>query len=524
MEPPTKKIKIEKAAVRGKGPVVSCYTVIETLQQIASKQGVHFDVVHPRKRKHSMPYAETYWFYDSGNLVNSNGIINHKKTTASNGCKTMLIKAHQLKARKMQTSKKSSNSLFEVEYIANFKVIESKRYYLVKWVGWPMEANTWEPICNLSCSSLIQEFHEEYMMQLDKFMTKKNLHWEKLIRPGKLCRNITQRMFDMIPNNFHFHAEYATKKQKLHVELMAWQKKINSINGQKPLLAIENEVDLEPFPSNFTWIVNNIPGKGVTLPVDPLLGCNCVDGCGNNLDKGGCCPGVHKGRFAYGLEDRFIRIKPGKPIFECNSRCKCGPNCSNRVVQRGPQYAISLFKTPNGKGWGVKALQPIPKGAFVMEYVGEIITNEEAERRGKEYDSCGITYLFDLDFYDSQNPLTVDATNFGNMSHFVNHSCSPNLQVYNVFIDNLDPSLPRIALFARKNIGINEELTFDYQMTGDMTDGREDIVTNINDLSSTAVGGSTDDNSSENSFSACSSIKKRTRCLCGSSNCRMWLI
>lgn len=31
-----------------------------------------------------------------------------------------------------------------------------------------------------------------------------------------------------------------------------------------------------------------------------------------------------------------------------------------------------------------------------MEYVGEVITSEEAERRGQFYDNKGITYLFDL--------------------------------------------------------------------------------------------------------------------------------
>ena len=70
---------------------------------------------------------------------------------------------------------------------------------------------------------------------------------------------------------------------------------------------------------------------------------------------------------------------------------------------------------------------PLPR----LKSFVKIITNEEAERRGKEYDSCGITYLFDLDFYDSQNPLTVDATNFGNMSHFVNHSVSAEIRKLN---------------------------------------------------------------------------------------------
>lgn len=88
---------------------------------------------------------------------------------------------------------------------------------------------------------------------------------------------------------------------------------------------------------------------------------------------------------------------------------------------------------------------------------------------------------------------TVDAAYYGNISHFVNHSvgtlrwvggweeqegplltlllfffsqCDPNLQVYNVFIDNLDERLPRIAFFATRTIRAGEELTFDYNMQG----------------------------------------------------------
>lgn len=42
--------------------------------------------------------------------------------------------------------------------------------------------------------------------------------------------------------------------------------------------------------------------------------------------------------------------------------------------------------------------------------------------------------------------------------------CDPNLQVFNVFIDNIDERLPRIALFSTRSIHAGEELTFDYKM------------------------------------------------------------
>ena len=84
-------------------------------------------------------------------------------------------------------------------------------------------------------------------------------------------------------------------------------------------------------------------------------------------------------------------------------------------------------------------------------------------------DAEGRTYLFDLDFnMGSENPYTVDAAHYGNVSHFVNHSCDANLAVFNVWIDCLDPNLPRLALFAVRDIIKGEQLTFDYrQRTGE---------------------------------------------------------
>ncbi|XP_064409131.1 histone-lysine N-methyltransferase SUV39H2-like, partial [Latimeria chalumnae] len=127
----------------------------------------------------------------------------------------------------------------------------------------------------------------------------------------------------------------------------------------------------------------------------------------------------------------------------------------------------------------------------------QVITSEEAERRGQLYDSKGTTYLFDLDYESDE--FTVDATRYGNISHFVNHSCDPNLQVFNVFIENLDLRIPRIALFSTRNIKAREELTFDYQMKGS------------GDLSPESVD--------------ISPAKKRARtaCRCGSVSCRGYL-
>ena len=38
-------------------------------------------------------------------------------------------------------------------------------------------------------------------------------------------------------------------------------------------------------------------------------------------------------------------------IYECNPRCNCGPDCKTRVVQKGRQLPLEIFKTDN-RGWG----------------------------------------------------------------------------------------------------------------------------------------------------------------------------
>merc|ERR1711963_697975 len=106
-------------------------------------------------------------------------------------------------------------------------------------------------------------------------------------------------------------------------------------------------------------------------------------------------------------------------------------------------------------GWGVKSLVDIPKGGFVCEYVGELISDAEAEQR--ENDS----YLFDLENRDGDT-FCIDANKFGNVTRFINHSCSPNLVPVKVFTQHQDLRFPHIAMFASKDIKKGDVLGFDY--------------------------------------------------------------
>ena len=65
------------------------------------------------------------------------------------------------------------------------------------------------------------------------------------MKPNKITKHVLQRLYDRIPKNFHFVPDYAFKKQLLSAELKVWQKKINLISKGFPMIAVENEVDLE---------------------------------------------------------------------------------------------------------------------------------------------------------------------------------------------------------------------------------------------------------------------------------------
>lgn len=161
---------------------------------------------------------------------------------------------------------------------------------------------------------------------------------------------------------------YKQKKAEIQAALKDWEEKLNDINTDPAPILIENDVDLEGPPENFVYINDYRAGEGIEIPQDPIIGCECED-CFE--DKKNCCGAACGSEFAYYRWNR-LRVPRGTPIYECNKRCKCGPDCPNRVVQKGRKFKVCIFRTANSRGWGVKTMQKIKKGSFVMEYVGEV--------------------------------------------------------------------------------------------------------------------------------------------------------
>jgi len=163
-------------------------------------------------------------------------------------------------------------------------------------------------------------------------------------------------------------------------------------------------------------------------------------------------------------------------LTECHKDyCECKEHCKNQRFQKNQYAKTEVFKT-GARGWGLRALEDIPAHEFVIEYVGEVITDDELVRRLRENGDADHFYFLSLGANRS-----IDASRRGNLARFINHSCDPNCvtQKWHVLAES------RVGLFTLRDVKAGEELTFDYNFE--------------------TVGG------------------QQKECLCGAKNCRRFL-
>jgi histone-lysine N-methyltransferase SETD2 len=113
------------------------------------------------------------------------------------------------------------------------------------------------------------------------------------------------------------------------------------------------------------------------------------------------------------------------------------------------EVTVELFATES-KGFGVRAMDKIEKGVFIIEYVGEVISKKESIERLQKGRG---RYLM-----GAGSGMIIDARDRGNYARFINHDCVANAHCVLCVVKGL----PRLLVIAQRRISKGEEVTIDY--------------------------------------------------------------
>jgi uncharacterized protein len=112
-----------------------------------------------------------------------------------------------------------------------------------------------------------------------------------------------------------------------------------------------------------------------------------------------------------------------------------------RDMARKRAFRIGRSRT----GLGLFATTPIKKGAFIVEYKGRKLTNEQADK----LEARGNRYLYEIN-----SRWTIDGTSRKNLGRYANHSCRPNAETHTIG--------HKVIIRPIKNIRTGVEITYNY--------------------------------------------------------------
>ncbi|XP_027248983.1 histone-lysine N-methyltransferase ASH1L isoform X1 [Cricetulus griseus] len=140
---------------------------------------------------------------------------------------------------------------------------------------------------------------------------------------------------------------------------------------------------------------------------------------------------------------------------ECSpNTCPCGEQCCNQRIQRHEWVqCLERFRAEE-KGWGIRTKEPLKAGQFIIEYLGEVVSEQEFRNRMiEQYHNHSDHYCLNLD-----SGMVIDSYRMGNEARFINHSCDPNCEMQKWSVNGVY----RIGLYALKDVLAGTELTYDY--------------------------------------------------------------
>jgi uncharacterized protein len=129
---------------------------------------------------------------------------------------------------------------------------------------------------------------------------------------------------------------------------------------------------------------------------------------------------------------------------------------TNKNSARARRNALIEVRESPVHGRGVFALTVIPSGKRIAEYLGELITAGEADRRYALEDDSAEHHTF---LFGVGKRYVLDATHSRGRAKWINHSCEPNSEGISegrrIFIETIRAVAP------------GEEISIDYQLNRD---------------------------------------------------------
>ncbi|KAL6525906.1 hypothetical protein OROMI_030301 [Orobanche minor] len=222
---------------------------------------------------------------------------------------------------------------------------------------------------------------------------------------------------------------------------------------------------------------------GKDLPCKQYAPCGCQPVCGKDcpcLQKGTCCEkycGCAQRAAKIGSEDVIVlkvNAKAGNAlvlqlgvnatlmfaeIVGCGDGSLGEPprrgdsQCGNMKLLLRQRQRILLAKS-DVAGWGAFLKNTVNKNDYLGEYTGELISHQEADKRGKIYDRVNSSFLFDLN-----DKYVLDAYRKGDKLKFANHSSTPNCYAKVMLVAGDH----RVGIYANERLEAGEELFYDYR-------------------------------------------------------------
>jgi hypothetical protein len=108
---------------------------------------------------------------------------------------------------------------------------------------------------------------------------------------------------------------------------------------------------------------------------------------------------------------------------ECPRACSASPYCRNRRISNRDWKQVQVFDA-GPKGRGLRALEDIREGEFIIEYVGLAVKKRDLDQLFDKYRDERMLYIMSLD-----GDIYIDARKHGGVARYINHSCDPNCYV-----------------------------------------------------------------------------------------------